>query len=224
MIAEMRSGCGTIDEEEDAISVSAAILAGGRSVRLGRDKASVQLAGETLLDRVVRMMSCLSDDVIVVVRPGQARVVVDARILMDAAPHVGVMAAIATILAEAHYGWSFVAACDMPFISLGLVRYMISLTHGYDVVVPQLEVGLEPLHALYHKRCLPALRKALARGERRVISFYGELRVRYISLSEMRPYDPLGRSFFNINTAEDLNRAEEWIRSTSRRGLKSEPT
>lgn len=197
-----------------SVPASAVILAGGGSERLGRDKATVELAGKTLLEREVGLMRRLSDDVIVVLRPGQPPQAWGARVVTDAEPYTGVMAAIAAGLAAARYDWSLVVACDMPFVSPYLVRHMMSLRRGYDAIVPRLEVGLEPLHALYHQRCLPALLSALARGEHRVVSFYGSLKIRFIAPSEIRPYDPEERSFFNINTPQELAQAEEWLRET----------
>jgi len=192
--------------------VSAIMLAGGRGERLGRDKATLELGGRTLFQRVSDLLSELSADIIVVVRPDQQLDVPNARIVTDLEPYTGALAGIASGLAAARQAWSIVVACDMPFISLDLLRYLISLTPDQDVVVPQLDVGLEPLHALYHKRCLPELYQVLREGRRRVVSFYGSLQVRYVGPAQMRAYDPTGRSFFNINTPEDLAQAEQWLR------------
>ena len=191
--------------------ISAVILAGGRGGRLGRDKASVVLGGKTLLQRVQRLVCGLSDDVIVVVRPNQQLGVRDARVVTDVRGHAGVMAAMAAGLVAARHEWSLVVACDMPFISLDMVTYMLSLRQTYDVVVPRLVVGFEPLHALYHKRCLAALWVALEEGRRRVVSFYETLRVRHVDPTEIALCDPEGRSFYNINTPRDLLQAEAWI-------------
>jgi len=195
--------------------ISAAVLAGGRATRLGRDKVTIELGGETLIQRAVRLVSALSDDVIVVGRTDQqsqlAQLIHGARILSDAEPFVGVLAGIASGLVAARHDWCLVVACDMPFVSLDLVRYMMSLKEGYDVVVPRLEEGLEPLLSLYHKNCLPALLCALKLGARRVVSFYAPQRVRYVEAAEVHRIDPMGRSFHNINVPEDLVRAQEWL-------------
>jgi len=206
-------------QSREILAISAVILAGGRGRRLGGDKAAVKLGGETLLERVVRLVSQLSDDVIAVARAGQrlqAALPSDSvRLLSDAEPHSGVLAGVATGLAAAHHDWCLVVACDMPFISLDLIGYMISLRRGYDAVVPRLEAGLEPLLSLYHKRCLPALWDALRAGERRVVSFFGPLRVRYVEAAEIGRFDPTGRSFYNINAPQELCQAREWLRGTS---------
>lgn len=195
----------------DSEPISVVILAGGRGNRLGRDKASIELGEETLLQRVVRLASSLSDDVVVVVRADQGLQVAGARVVTDLAPFEGVMAGIAAGLRAASREWSFVTALDMPFLNLELIRNMALARLEHDAVVPRLNVGLEPLHALYHKRCLPALHAALEKGRRRVVSFYGSVRVRYLGPAEIASLDPEGRSFFNINTPEDLIRAQAWI-------------
>jgi molybdenum cofactor guanylyltransferase len=186
------------------------ILAGGQGRRLGEDKALLRIDGQTLLDHVLATLAPLSDDLIVVVRSHQTINTNLARIVSDLEPYAGVMAGIAAGLLVAHHEWSLLVACDMPFINPELVSYMSLQRNGHDAVVPQRHVGLEPLHALYHRRCLPALRQALEAGHRRVISFYRTLDVRYLTEAEISRFDPDGRSFFNINTPEELAQARIW--------------
>jgi molybdopterin-guanine dinucleotide biosynthesis protein A len=197
---------------------SAIILAGGRGERLaGQDKAATLLDGETLLKRVHRRVAALADDVVIVLRPDQelapalVEAVANATVVRDLPGYSGVLAGMAAGLEAARHEWSLLVACDMPFIHASLVRYMWSLREGWDIVVPRLEVGLEPLHALYHRGCLPSIRDALAQRRQRVISFYEPLRVRYVGESEIDHHDPRRLSFFNINTPEDLARARELL-------------
>ncbi len=193
------------------MAVSAVILAGGRGERLGRDKATLELGGQTLLQRQIALLSHLSDDLIVVQRSDQNLSVERARLVTDLRPFTGVLAGFAAGLVGAMHPWAIVVACDMPFLNLNLLRYLLSLRTGYDLVVPRLDVGLEPLHALYHRRCLSSIRRALEEGQRRVVSFYDALRVRYVQSTEIAPLDPQGCSFFNINTPDDLVHAEQWL-------------
>lgn len=201
-----------IAEGSAALPVSVVILAGGRGKRLGQDKALLDFGGQPLVQYVSARLSPLSEDQVIVLRHGQVLEMDGARLVTDVLPQAGVLAGITAGLQTARYDWSLVVACDMPFLNLDLLRYMMDQRPGYDVVVPRLEVGLEPLHALYHKRCLPALWQALERNERRLISFYKALRVRYIEPPEVDQFDPERRSFYNINTLEELERAKEWLR------------
>jgi molybdopterin-guanine dinucleotide biosynthesis protein A len=193
------------------LPISVIVLAGGRGERLGQDKATLELGGATLLQRVLGTLAPLSDDLIVVLRHDQELAVPNARIVCDLEPFAGVLAGMAGGLTAARHAWSFVVACDMPFVDPALVRYMFSQRSGYDIVVPRTPAGLEPLHALYHRRCLHPLRRALLNGERRVISFYASLRGRYIEATESKILDPRELSFFNINTPEDMDRARSWL-------------
>ncbi len=193
--------------------ISAVILAGGKGERLGQEKTTLRLGGRTLLERVADVVAALSDDLIVVRRADQALTFLRGRVVNDLPPYSGALAGLAAGLAAARHPWSLVVACDMPFISLPLVRYMLSLIPGQDVIVPRLAAGLEPLHALYHRRCLGPLRQALEEGQRRLVSFYPALRVREVTVDEILPWDPNLRSFYNINTSEDLAQAEVWLRA-----------
>jgi len=193
--------------------LSVVVLAGGQGRRFGQDKTGIRLAGETLLERSLRRMAPLSDDLIVAGGNAAGSEAPDVRWAPDLAPYEGVLAGIAGGLLACRYPWAFVVASDMPFVSLALVRYMAALRARHDAVVPRLEVGLEPLHALYSQSCLPALREALSAGRRRAISFYESLCIRYVEPREIAPYDPDGRSFFNINTPDDLAQAERWLAS-----------
>jgi molybdenum cofactor guanylyltransferase len=201
-----------VGEAEAPVSVT--VLAGGRGQRLGADKATIEIApGHTLLQRALALVAPLSNDVIVVRRPDQALAAPGARVVTDLPPFEGPLAGILAGLEAAREEWSLVVACDMPFLDRPMLRYLMTLRPGHDVVVPSLEVGMEPLHALYHRRAAPAIRAALERGERRLVSFYRALRVRAVTPEELEPFDRDGRAFFNINTSEDLAQARAWLRA-----------
>ncbi len=189
-------------------AISAIILAGGRGERLGwRDKATLVLGGRTLVQRAAHTLASISDDVIVVRRADQSLTLDNARVVADLPSCQGVLAGIAAGLEAARHDWALIVACDMPFLNLTVIHHMIALASAPDLaaIVPQLQVGQEPLHALYHKRCLPSLYRALEACERRVRSFYAELPVRYVLESEIRIFDPKMLTFYNINTADELD-------------------
>jgi molybdopterin-guanine dinucleotide biosynthesis protein A len=99
----------------------------------------------------------------------------------------------------------------MPFLNAPLLRYMTLLAPGHDAVVPRTEKGIEPLHALYSKTCLPAMAELLEKNELRIITFYSQVRVRYVEQREIETLDPKHLSFFNVNSPADL----QWARAVA---------
>ena len=99
----------------------------------------------------------------------------------------------------------------MPFLCLPLLRYMLPLASGHDVVIPRVGGYLEPLHAIYAKACLPAMAGLLKQGRRQIIAFFDEVRVRYVEEDEVDRFDPRHLSFVNINTPADWERAQQLL-------------
>lgn len=202
-------------ERADIGRVSLAILAGGEGARLGGEKAGLLLGGERLIDRALRRLAWLSEDRWVALRRGQALAVQGARLVEDLPPYEGPLAGIAAALKSARSEWVFVLACDMPFVQRPVVEALLALAEGCQAVVPRLRVGLEPLHALYHTSCLGALCRALERGERRLSAFLGDLTVRYLEEEALQGIAGAHRSFFNINTPQDLEQARAFLQEES---------
>ncbi len=189
--------------------VSAIVLAGGQSKRLGQDKALLELEGRTLIERIVTRMAQIGAEVIVVTNAPQKFAHLEARLVSDAYPQKGSLVGIYSGLQAAHHHHSLVVACDMPFINLDLVRHMIGLAPGYDVVIPEVDGWLEPLHALYSKNCLAPIDRLLATGRMKIIDFFPEVRVCRLAEEVVNRFDPQHLSFFNVNTAADWERVKE---------------
>jgi molybdenum cofactor guanylyltransferase len=187
------------------------ILAGGQSRRLGQDKAFLMLDGQPLVARTAHRLAALSDDLIVVSNdPARYEPLgLPARLLPDERPGEGSLMGIYSGLKAARYSHAVVVACDMPFLNLALLRTMLPLANGYDVVIPRLDGLLEPLHAIYGQACLPAMARLLERGQRQIIAFFHEVRVRYVEEDEVDRFDPQHLSFLNVNTPEDWERVQE---------------
>jgi molybdopterin-guanine dinucleotide biosynthesis protein A len=100
----------------------------------------------------------------------------------------------------------------MPFLNVLLLSYMVDKVVRHDAVVPRLKGGLlEPLHAVYGKRCLPFMESLLVQGRRRIAAFLGQVDVFYVEQATIDRLDPLGLSFVNINTADDWQRAQQLL-------------
>ena len=187
------------------------VLVGGESRRYGRNKALEFFQGERLIDRQVRTVGSLFSEVLVITNEPDLYLHLDVTIVRDVIPRQGPLGGIYTGLLFAQGKSIFVTACDMPFVQAAVVNRMVQLATDYDVVVPEKIEGLEPLHAIYSSRCLPHIEKMLAEGTLQVINFFPAVKVCRLSSKEIGQLDPLGLSFFNINTADDMDRAKELL-------------
>jgi molybdopterin-guanine dinucleotide biosynthesis protein A len=191
---------------QDLPPTSGIILAGGRSTRLGQDKALLALPdGRSLIAHVVARLAPLVAEVVVVATDAERLGPLPARLVPDVFPGGGALGGIYAGLDAAREEHSLVVACDMPLLSLPLLRHLLAKPRDFDVLMPRLsDDQVEPLHALYSKACLEQIRRQLVAGHHRIISFLGDVRVRYVEEAELRRLDPELRSFFNVNTPADL--------------------
>lgn len=193
------------------------INAGGQSRRMGQPKALLPLPpnNQPLLQVIYQRLQQLSLQRTVVIANDpsfRAQVTLPADVLWlpDAYPDTGPLGGIATGLA-AYDSWAICVACDMPLLNPALFAYFCTLAaetdpaggEQWDAVVPVVDEYPEPLHALYHRRCLPAIIDALTKGERRANAFLPAVRVRYVKEAELRQFDPALHSFFNANTPDE---------------------
>jgi molybdopterin-guanine dinucleotide biosynthesis protein A len=189
------------------------ILAGGKSTRLGRDKASELLMGVPLLQHAVMAMRSVVGQIIVVKARGQTLPAfasgVPLRDVDDDYPETGALGGVYTGLSSMKTEDAVVVACDMPLLRAGLLSYLLAGTSvGADAVVPLSETGQpEPLCAVYTLDCLKPIQKRLEAGQLKVTSFLEDVRTIYVQPSEWRRMDPDGRSFLNVNREEDLEKA-----------------
>ncbi|MDA0734018.1 MAG: molybdenum cofactor guanylyltransferase [Chloroflexi bacterium] len=195
--------------------MSAIVLAGGQSRRLGRAKALEQMGGQALICRVIERVSPLTSETIVVVaehaRSKSLPLSDSDHVALDIYPGGGSLGGIFSGLSAAKEEWGLVVACDMPFLNQELLMYLLSLREGFDAVVPVLEGRPEPTHTLYSKACLPHMEQLLKAKELRISGFYQNVRVRYVAEDDIVKIDPEFLSFFNLNTPGDLERARKLV-------------
>ena len=185
--------------------VTGVILAGGKSSRYGRNKSFVKVNGIPLIERVIREVKNVFQDVIIITNTPDEYAYLNFPMFEDLIKGLGPLGGIYTGLRSLQTGSGFFVACDMPTISQKLIKYMVGNRRDHDVVIPRIAGRLEPLFALYSQRCLPPIKTLIDARQYQIFGFLGEVSVRYIEEEEIRPIDCELRTFFNINRPEELN-------------------
>ena len=186
------------------------VLAGGRSSRMGYDKAALMIGGEPLLRRVVRRVGMALSEVLVVGLETLQPLVPGTRVVPDETPGRGPLGGIVTALDAVSSPSLFVVACDMPFVNPVLLRELVRIADAMpdmDVVALHTARGVEPLHAVYRAACLPAMRAQLALGKGSLQILLQQLRVHEVLTQDTAHLDPAGLSTFNANTPEAWQQA-----------------
>jgi len=189
---------------------TAIIMAGGDSRRMGTDKASLLLDGQTLLQSVIATMQQLFPQVIVSVR--QPRAGIDLPQVCDELPNGGPLAGLVASLGKITTPWAFMVACDMPFVVPEVVELLAGYRLQHQAVVPVVHGHPQPLAAFYAASCLAPLRASLAAQQRGLRDVIKQLDVRYVDEAEMLEADPHLRSFFDLDTPQDVEAAMSGVR------------
>jgi molybdopterin-guanine dinucleotide biosynthesis protein A len=182
------------------------VLAGGQSRRMGRDKAWLDWEGQPLLARVAHALRRAGCAEVLIVGGDAPRIAaLGLHAVPDRWPGEGPLAALATGLQAARHPLALAVACDMPHLDPQALALLARLAQGFDAAVPWVAPGgWEPLHAAYGRSCLPAIEARLQAGERKVTSFYVDVRVRAVAREEVAAADPSLATLQNVNTPEDL--------------------
>jgi molybdopterin-guanine dinucleotide biosynthesis protein A len=191
--------------------VSGVILAGGKSKRFGGkvNKAFLLLENKPIIQWIIEKISPLLDEIIVVTNKEKEFKELPVKLVKDIYPGYGSLSGLHSGLFHAQNFYSFICACDSPFIRPGLVNYLIKKKKKYDVVIPWLKSGQQPFCALYSKNCLQPIVEVM--GEKtnpKIIDFFAQVNVCKINETEIKKVDPQLISFFNINTWSDFKQAE----------------
>jgi molybdopterin-guanine dinucleotide biosynthesis protein A len=191
--------------------ITGLILAGGKNLRMGQNKAFLEFAGQRIIDRTKNLFLEIFDEVLLVTNFLPDYLDLNLRAVADLYPGKGAMGGIYTGLFHASYSHAFVAACDMPFLNKSLISRLVDLSPGYDIVIPETPDGLQPLHAIYSQKCLPFMEDQLRKNNLKILDFFHRVKKREVPTEEILPLDPKLASFLNVNTPEDLARAEDYL-------------
>jgi Molybdopterin-guanine dinucleotide biosynthesis protein A len=195
------------------MKISGIILAGGRSSRMGQDKTLLAIEAETLIERTVRELREVTDEIIIASNqkckyniPGTIEVT-------DIFPGKGPMGGIHSGLMSAQNPFAFVVAGDMPFFFAQTARYLIAkIDSGYDVIAPEIDGSWEPLCAVYSKNCLKTIEQFLLDDIRNVFGLYKSVKVLKVEEQELLAIGKSEDLFYNLNTPQDyqaiLNRGK----------------
>lgn len=196
--------------------LTVAIQAGGQSSRMGEDKALKPFLGKPLIQRVIKRLSPIVDEIIVTTNRPANYEFLGLRLVPDLKPGRGALGGLYTAIASASHPSVAVVACDMPFASKSFFEraHRLLVKEEADVVIAKTDEGYEPFHALYRREtCLPAIEAAINEDKWKVIAWFPQARVRELSPDELKSFDPSGLCFWNVNTPEEFANAEKLAQS-----------
>jgi molybdenum cofactor guanylyltransferase len=191
------------------VKLTGIILAGGKNLRMGKNKAFLSVHGQRIIDRTRDLFVEIFDEVLLVTNSPLEYLDLNLRMCTDLYPGKGSLGGIFTGLFHASNSHAFVAACDMPFLNRALIEHLGTFIPGYDIVIPKTDDGLQPLHAIYSQKCLPFMEELMAQNDFKILNFFHKVKKREVPAEEIRSFDPELLSFFNINTPEDLTWVED---------------
>ncbi len=184
--------------------VSIAILAGGKSSRMGRDKSFVELEGKPLIGHVIERVSQLSLPITIIANHPQAYQVFGIPVFTDVLTERSSLGGLYSAIYHSQTEYTLCVACDMPFLNPMLLNYMISVSTDGDAVVPMIGEHPQGLHAIYRKTCLAPMLQELKNNHLKIREFYRLVNTHRIDEATLRQYDHDLRSFANVNTPEAL--------------------
>ena len=204
--------------------ISAFILTGGASSRMGKAKGLLDFGGEPLIIRMARTMEPLVSSV-TAVGPSERYAALGLQVIEDQKFGIvdergkspGPLAGIASALSASGTDWNFILACDLPYLSREWVAWLLARTNisSTQIIMPRTEGGPEPLAAVYRRECAEPIIAALQRGLRKVTDAMAQLRTDFVTEREWHHVDPDGRVLRNMNSPEDYEEARKWLESRS---------
>lgn len=188
------------------LQATGVVLAGGKSSRMGTDKALLLLDNQTLLERSVKKLQEIFAEVVIVDNKEEKYSLPNVKEVSDIYKDCGPLGGIHAALTNSTYDRIFVVACDLPFWGNKLAQLLLKSCRGYDAAVPHIGPYFEPLLAVYKKNCLPAIEDCLDRRFYKVTGFYPMVKINYIKRVILGTVCQPETTFFNINTIEDLHK------------------
>jgi len=186
--------------------ITAVILAGGTSSRMGSNKALLPVGGIPLIEKIFRTMAGLFREIVLVTNTPEEYAFLPCPMVADRYPGSGPMAGLHAGLLACREGRIFITACDTPFLNPDVIRMICAVGEEYDAVVPVGPGGKEPLQALYGLPCLAMVEQALEQGDGKLLNLLDRVRTRLITPEELASIPDAELSFCNVNTPEEYER------------------
>lgn len=192
------------------MDAGAIILAGGKSSRMGKNKALLPIDGVLNIERIKNCLAGMFDDIIVVANDEGAYQFLKLPIVKDKVRDKGPLAGIQAGLLAAKHETNLLVACDMPFISLEVAKHLLEQSIGYDAVVPVINGKQHPLFAVYKKSVLPALEDCLLTNQLRIKQLIERINVNYITDEHLlnKEIANLAQVFYNMNHPSEYEEAK----------------
>lgn len=197
------------EKVSDAILMDASgvILAGGKSSRMKFNKAFAEISGQPVINRLINKFTDLFAETIIISNEPELFEPLGRPVYTDIYPRMGPVSGIHSGLYHARYDKAFILGCDVPFINMKLVEYMTNMLGDYDSVVPEIDSYLQPLAAVYSRRCLPILTACLAENRVKLVRIFEELNALVLGRNELEKFGIVEEIFLNLNDIEALNLA-----------------
>ncbi|MFI5304832.1 MAG: molybdenum cofactor guanylyltransferase [Nitrospiria bacterium] len=189
------------------------VLAGGKSLRMGKDKAFIEFEGQSLIQRTLDTLEPLFEKIAIISKIKEPFLSLGVPVYEDIYSEGGPMSGLYTGLFYSD-GPIFAVACDMPFLNPEVVRFLTGKLQNFDAVVCQSPDGLHPLHAAYSKSVLPLMENSLNNGDVKMMKFLEKIKLLKIDCNQIRHLDPDIRFLSNINTPGDLKKCREMAKNS----------
>ncbi|MGI6453845.1 MAG: molybdenum cofactor guanylyltransferase [Syntrophomonadaceae bacterium] len=191
------------------VNISGVILAGGKSSRMNFNKAFAYVGDKTVIEIIcAKFASFFSETIIISNQPHLYQKYCD-KVFVDIYPGRGPMSGIHAAIYHSSNDAIFVLGCDMPFVNMQIVSYLISQLNGYDCVIPRVDGYLQTTCGLYTKKCYPVLTECLEKNKLKLSLTFAQLHTRLVEEEELAPWGNIRESFFNLNDPDTLKKARE---------------
>lgn len=204
----LRRGCRLRVES----SITAIILAGGKSSRMKSQKAFLRLGAKAIIEELLLRLEKKFPRLLIIANEPEKYMKFGIEVVSDILPEKGPLGGIYTGLVKSESLYNFVFACDMPLVNPDLLDYMVDRIEGADIVVPKWQDKFEPLHAIYSKRCIEPIRVQLEKDDLKISNFFSRMNVRIIEQEELERFGHRETSFLNINTPQEYSAVAKTVR------------